>query len=280
LVELRLGAELNHSLAKLKLPESLRVLHFDAWWNQAGADWPLLPEGLEELGLPSGFNHPLSSLRLPRSLRKLHFPSYLNLELHDDEEWVSHLLDNPSADMFPPGLESLHLPKPLDKHSAHKLAQRPHPKNSVAHPIWTGSTPLNLCLLPSSLRVLHIHCAQALVCTPPSSSLDWLHLEHLGVFHGRPEQQYDGAEACRQKLQRQMRLSKTAKRATRPAQDQLPVGNAAGSGAAAAAAVAAPAATASVAPTEAASASAPLAAAATPAAAHSPSFTMGTNKRG
>jgi hypothetical protein len=276
LVELRLGDELNHSLAKLKLPASLRVLHFGVGWNQPASDWPLLPDGLEELELPSGFNHPLSSLRLPHSLRKLHFPSYLCLEQEDEEGWVSHLFDNPSADMFPPGLESLHLPQPLNDHSEQEMRKKAKAESKSIEPIWTGSAPLNLSLLPSSLRVLHLHRAQAVVCNPPSSSLDWLRLDHLRVFRWWQEQQYDRTEACRQKLRRQMRLLKTAKRATRAAQDPLPVGAGAGSGAAAAV----PAAAASVAPTEAANAAAQLAAAATPAAPHSPSFTMGTNKRG
>jgi len=73
LTELRLGVLLCHSLARLQLPSSLRVLRFSRIWEQPSEHWPQLPDGLEELTLPETWPHPLTSLRLPDSLCVLHF---------------------------------------------------------------------------------------------------------------------------------------------------------------------------------------------------------------
>jgi hypothetical protein len=43
LTELRLGAELSHSMTHVQLPSSLRVLHFGAAWSQPVEHWPQLP---------------------------------------------------------------------------------------------------------------------------------------------------------------------------------------------------------------------------------------------
>jgi hypothetical protein len=152
---LRLGAELDHSLAYVRLPSSLRVLDFGAAWSQPASEWPLLPDGLEELALPATYRHPLSSLPLPASLRKLHFSSLaqalrrpgMALELM----LKSRLLKGATAATFPPALDSLHLPC------------------SSLHESWRRSAsmdpPLDLSLLPASLSSLRLADAQALCCT-------------------------------------------------------------------------------------------------------------------
>jgi hypothetical protein len=215
LVELRLGYALDHSLAKLKLPASLRVLRLGAEWNQLAPDWPLLPDGLVELELSGGFNQPLSSLRLPSSLRKLHVLTSSGTSAQ--ERAVSHLFDDPTPGMFPPRLESLFLPPPLNHHSEQELRKKAKAENEGIEPIWTGSAPLNLSLLPSCLRFLTLHRAQALVCNPPSA-LSSLHVETLSLFHRRDEyswerSDYSGAEECRQQLQQQLRRTEEQSKA-------------------------------------------------------------------
>jgi hypothetical protein len=215
LMELRLGDQLDHSLTKLKLPASLHVLHFGENWDRPAFHWPLLPEGLEELGLPQWFNEPLSSLHLPPSLRKLHFQLY---EPFDEGAYgsVSRLFDDPTAGMFPPQLLSLHLPPPVDVRKEMKLQQRAKEENIKTAFVWTGCSPLNLSLLPSSLRFLRIHQSQSLVCDP-LSALDSLHLTELVLFrrsvHGDDTRLWEshrwkGAEECRGNLLQQLRRTR------------------------------------------------------------------------
>jgi hypothetical protein len=275
LTELRIGYELDHSLANLELPASLRILRFGARWNQTNAAWPPLPGGLEELELPDEFNHPLSSLHLPSSLRKLYFQLYRPFD-ESASGSVSHLFDDPTPNMFPPQLRSLRLPPPVSLLKEMEL-QRKVVRGQPAAIVWLGSTPLNLSLLPPSLRFLRIYRAQALVCDPPSL-LDSLRLEELSVCHRDSAfpfktrtKWYEAAEACRQKLRRQMRLSRVVKRATHPARDHIVVGAATGSGATAATLAAAS----HAAPTEPAATAQPIA-----SVSAASSFTMGTSKRG
>jgi hypothetical protein len=209
LVKLRLGNgyEFDHSLAKLKLPPTLRVLHFGEQWNQSAPDWPSLPNGLDELELPGRFNQPLSSLHLPSSLRKLHFRAYHGLS----NQKVSRLFDDPTPHMFPPHLLSLQLPPPLTAEQEAEQDEQVNIEQAVGRTkvrIWTDSTPLNLSLLPPSVRFLRIHRAQPLVCDPPSA-LDSLQLEQLRVFHrisnnGRPTRWHSGAQGRRERLRQQM----------------------------------------------------------------------------
>jgi hypothetical protein len=214
LVKLRLGSRLNHSLAKLKLPASLRVLRLGAYWNQLASDWPLLPDGLEELELSGRFNQPLSSLCLPSSLRKLHVLTSSGTAAQERD--VAHLFDDPTPCMFPPRLESLQLPPPLTAEQEAEQDEQVNIEQAVGRPkvrIWTGSPPLNLGLLPPSLRTLRIHQSQPLVCDPPSA-LASLQLEQLSVFHRgsdnrRVSRRYHRAEERRARLRRQ--LSQTAK---------------------------------------------------------------------
>jgi hypothetical protein len=214
LEELRLGFELNHSLAKLKLPGSLRVLHFGAAWTQPVSGWPQVPDGLEELVLPHLYSHPLSSLKLPASLRKLHF---LPLDpITPSPPHSSHLLDNATAGMFPPKLESLHLPC---------SAVRERWVIAVA----SIDDPLDLSLLPPSLRFLRLSDEQPLCCAGDTmaSVLQQLRIETLELERGSVERErvriqlhygfapryvtdekrFDGLEDCRAELQR--RLLKT-----------------------------------------------------------------------
>jgi hypothetical protein len=266
LMELRLGDQLNHSLAKLKLPASLHVLHFGESWDQPAFHWPLLPDSLEELVLPQWFNEPLSSLHLPPSLRKLHFQLY---EPFDEGAYgsVSCLFDDPTPNMFPPQLLSLQLPPPVDVRKEMKLQQRAKDENNCAAIVWLGSTPLNLNLLPSSLRFLGIHQSQSLVCDP-LSALDSLHLEELVLFRRSSHDdgtrlweshRCNGEEECRGNLQQQLRRTRGE---TQPSTNVTDSADNAGSGSTAAAA----------------GASTALSAAAI--ASSFPSFTMGVNKRG
>jgi hypothetical protein len=306
LVELHLGYGLsNHSLAKLKLPASLRVLHLGAWLHEASADWPSLPDSLEELQLSGRFNQPLSSLRLPASLRKLHFRSYHGRS----NQKASRLFDDPTPTMFPPHLLSLKLPPPITaRQESEQEAQlqkeeeeseEEESEDGVVAVFDTQSAPLNLSLLPPSLRFLRIHRAQALMCEPSSdpesSSLPSLRLEELGVFHRdssweefETTKTFSGGENCRKQLQRQLDSTRTARQSraeleeaamSAAASDDSRPGSGTGSTTAVAAAVASPSTPAATA-SAAAAASAPIAGSSASVVSSDLSFTMGTRKRG
>jgi len=111
LTSLTLGSALNHSLAQLRLPSSLRSLHLGRRWTQPLAHWPSLPDGLTELSLSDKFDRSLAALQLPASLRVLRFGS----------AWTQP----PSAwPALPEGVEELHLPNSWP----HSFAALPRPR--------------------------------------------------------------------------------------------------------------------------------------------------------
>jgi hypothetical protein len=216
LVILRLGAELDHSLTHVRLPSSLRVLHFGAAWSQPAHGWPQLPDGLEELVLPSTFPHPLSSLKLPASLRRLHFLPLARATEGPLFPSKSRLLEEPAAGMFPPALESLRLPCSIRFRGQVQRAASIH-------------SPLDISLLPASLRFLRLSNEQSLCCTGDAAlALQKLRLDtfeasgfstgpHVDVRRRTPGWQYGpyrsvygrfhGPEDCRADLQRMLNVA-------------------------------------------------------------------------
>jgi hypothetical protein len=198
LTKLRLGANLDQSLADWQLPASLRVLHFGAAWSQPMDGWPQLPDGLEELELPHMYPHRLSSLQLPPSLRALLFaPPAL-----DSTPRATHLPDIVTQATFPPRLQRLHLPR--------------------------SAKAIDLSLLPTTLRHLRFGYDQSLCCSgsDPAATLENLALKTLefgptriGVNLRRTSRsfsssgrrvystiydQFAGVKKCRAELQRRL----------------------------------------------------------------------------
>jgi hypothetical protein len=204
LIKLRLGADVNQSLTEWQLPASLRVLRFGAAWSQPADHWPRLPNRLEELVLPWTYSHPLSSLKLPHSLLALYFntpESYARDSKQPPPP--AHLLKHMTVGMFPPRLRSLRLP-----HFA---------------------TPIDLSLLPTTLRFLAVHPRQVLCCSgdDPAVILHQLRITALEFgpawcsftvrMCGRPmmgsnqykeirkvHKRFDGVKECRAELQRRL----------------------------------------------------------------------------
>jgi hypothetical protein len=221
LIRLRLGDELDHSLTHVQLPASLHVLHFGAAWSQPVEHWPQLPDGLEELVLPSTYPRPLSSLQFPRSLRKLHFLSLFCAGRHESSPSKSCLLEDTTAGMFPPALESLLLPCPVVRDGR---------TVSVA----SIDSPLDVSLFPTSLSTLCMGDQQSLCCTGNVALiLQNLRIEslvvasiekalaprprslvrgtlgkcyHPGTVYRTVNERFDGVEACRAELQRRLTM--------------------------------------------------------------------------
>jgi hypothetical protein len=83
--------------------------------------------------------------------------------------------------MFPPQLLSLQLPPPLTtKQEAAQKTQLQKKERGIVAVFGSQCSPLNLSLLPSSLRFLRIHHAQSLVCKP-ASALNSLRLQELTI---------------------------------------------------------------------------------------------------